>query len=330
VKGIDIPRPFPRLTWDEAMSGYGCDKPDLRFDLKLRDVTEIARKHGGGGAGLVSETLEKGGVIKVLPVPSAHPLSRADVDRLEGQLKQLGSPGLARAKVEAAGWAQAGWARETAPGMRSEIEAACGAKPGDLLLFQFGAAKDVNQWLCALRLALGKKFGLMKDGVFAFCWVTEFPLLEYSEEEKKWTATHHPFTSPRISDLDRLESDPGSVKALAYDVVLNGFELGGGSIRIHDPALQSRMFGALGISREEARAKFGFLLEAFRYGPPPHGGIALGLDRLAMIISGAESLRDVIAFPKTARAVCLMTEAPSAVDPGQLDELGIAARPAKG
>ncbi|MFA6033353.1 MAG: amino acid--tRNA ligase-related protein, partial [Myxococcota bacterium] len=243
---------------------------------------------------------------------------------LEEQVRQLGSKGIARAKLDPAGvWTQAGWAKGITPELKAGIEAACGAKPGDLLLFQFGPVKNVNQWLSNLRLWIGKKAALMKDGEYAFCWVVDFPLLEYSEEEKRYMATHHPFTSPKLDQIGALSTSPGTVKAEAYDVVMNGFELGGGSIRIHDPDLQALIFKTLGISDEEAQLKFGFLMNAFRYGPPPHGGIALGLDRMAMLIAGAESLRDVIAFPKTARAVCLMTEAPSEVDPAQLDELGI-------
>jgi len=322
--GTEIKTPFARLTWDESMRDYGNDKPDLRFDMKLVDLTEIVKKYGGGGAALLVEILGKNGIIKALPVPAKHQLSRSDLDKLEEQIKKLGSKGLARAKIDPTGaWAQAPWAKEMNPELKSEIEKLCGAGKGDLILFQFGAAKVVNQCLSVLRLTLGRKFGLIKEGEFVFAWITDFPLFEYSEEDARYVSSHHPFTCPNYSDLERLETAPGTVKALAYDVVLNGFELGGGSIRIHDPVLQSRIFKALGLSDEDARAKFGFLLDAFKYGPPPHGGIALGLDRFVMILSGAESLRDVIAFPKTARAVCLMTEAPSEVDKKQLEELGI-------
>jgi len=324
VCGIEIAVPFPRLTWDEAVRDFGGDKPDLRFDLKLADLTAPVRIRDGGGVGLFKKAVEAGGIVKALPVRAPNALTRADIDKLEDHVKQLGSKGLARARIDAPGqWSLAPWAKDMDPHLKSEIEHVCAVNPGDVILLQFGPARDVNLYLSVLRQTLARKFGLVKPGIFAFAWITDFPLLEYSDEDQRYVACHHPFTSPRPGDVEKLEAAPGGVKAQAYDIVLNGFELGGGSIRIHDRDLQKRVFAALGIGEAEAEAKFGFLLEAFRYGVPPHGGIALGLDRLAMLMAGADSLRDVIAFPKTARAVDLMTEAPAAVDERQLEELGI-------
>ncbi|MBI5529462.1 MAG: aspartate--tRNA ligase [Deltaproteobacteria bacterium] len=324
VSGVEIPAPFRRLTWDEAVRDYGTDKPDLRFDLRLVDLTVPVRTRDGGGVGLFRKAVEAGGIVKALAVRAPNTLTRTDIDKLEDQVKQLGSKGLARAKIEAPGqWTLAPWAKDMDPHLKAEIEHLCAVNPGDVILLQFGRARDVNLHLASLRQTLARKFGMVKPGEHAFAWITDFPLLEYSEEEQRYVACHHPFTSPRPVDVEKLENAPGAVKAQAYDIVLNGFELGGGSIRIHDRDLQSRVFTALGIGEAEAQSKFGFLLEAFRYGAPPHGGIALGLDRLAMLMAGADSLRDVVAFPKTARAVDLMTEAPAGVDERQLEELRI-------
>ncbi|HET6280359.1 MAG TPA: aspartate--tRNA ligase [Polyangia bacterium] len=326
VHGMTLSLPFPRLTYGEAMSKYGSDKPDLRFDLPLCDVTEAVKRHDGGGVGLLQAAVNQpGGVVKGwrLPAAQASQMSRTDLDKLEEFAKGFGARGLARARVAAGGaWAQSPM-KTISDALRTEINAVAGAEDGDILFFQFGARKLAYAVLGGLRLHLAARFGLVPAGQWKFCWITEFPLFEVSDDGHL-VASHHPFTSPEPADLDRLESDPAQVRARAYDLVLNGNEIAGGSIRIHQSDVQSRVFRALGLSEEDARAKFGFLLEAFKYGPPPHGGIAAGVDRLAMLLCGADSLRDVIAFPKTQKGTDLMTDAPSAVATRQLDELHIA------
>jgi aspartyl-tRNA synthetase len=326
VLGLDIPRPFQRLTYAEAMGLYGSDKPDLRFGLPLCDLTAAVRQLEGGGVGLLQSVIaQPGSVVKGwrLPAAEASKLSRADLDKLEEFAKGFGARGLARARVAAGGaWSQSPMKTIT-DALRAEINAAAGLGEGDLLFLQFGAPKIVNAVLGGLRLHVAHKLGLIPPGQWRFAWVTEFPLFE-TADDGRLVAAHHPFTSPAAADLDRLESDPASVRARAYDLVLNGNEIAGGSIRIHRSDVQARVFRALGLSDDDARAKFGFLLDAFKYGPPPHGGIAAGVDRLAMLLCGAESLRDVIAFPKTQKGTDLLTDAPSAVAPKQLDELHIA------
>jgi aspartyl-tRNA synthetase len=331
VLGVDLVTPFLRLPWTEAMGKYGSDKPDLRFELPLCDVTEAVRKHDGGGVEMFRATLAsaKPGhdapVIKAwrLPAADAGKMSRSELDKLEEFAKGFGARGLARARIGAAGaWTQSPMKTIT-DALRTEINSVAGLQEGDILFLQFGSPKMVNAVLGGLRLHMADKLGLIPKGQWKFAWVTQFPLFERGEDGKL-AAAHHPFTSPTEEDLPRLESDPGSVRARAYDLVLNGNEIAGGSIRIHRPDLQSRVFRAIGLSDEDAKAKFGFLLDAFRYGPPPHGGIAAGVDRLAMLLCGAESLRDVIAFPKTQKGTDLCTDAPSPVSPRQLDELHIA------
>ena len=326
VLGVAIPTPFARLTYADAMSRYGSDKPDLRFDLPLFDLSEAVRKHDGGGVELLRAAVATpANIVKgwKLPAAVAAKMSRADLDKLEEYVKGFGARGLARARVSAGGaWTQSPMKTIT-DALRADINAAASAEEGDLLFFQFGSKKLVNAVLGGLRLHLADKFGLIPKGQWKFAWVTDFPLFEEADGGHM-VAAHHPFTSPFPEDLERLESEPASVRARAYDLVLNGNEIAGGSIRIHQSDVQARVFRALGLSEEDARAKFGFLLEAFRYGPPPHGGIAAGLDRLAMLLCGADSLRDVIAFPKTQKGTDLLTEAPSAVSRKQLDELHIA------
>ena len=332
VLGQEITTPFPRMSHAEATGSYGSDKPDLRFGLPLTDLTEAVRKHQGGGVEMLRAALaaRPDAVVKAWRLPALHAsrLARSAVDKLEDFAKGFGARGLARARIGPDGtWTQSP-IKNMSEELRREITQLAGLGEGDLLFLQFGARKLANTVLGALRLHLAGQLGLIPQNgqdAWKFCWITEFPLFEESEGEGgKLVAAHHPFTSPVADDLGRLESDPASVRARAYDLVLNGNEIAGGSIRIHDPLVQSRVFQAIGLSEEDARAKFGFLLDAFKHGPPPHGGIAAGLDRLAMLLCGGESLRDVIAFPKTQKGTDLCTEAPSAVSPKQLDELHLA------
>jgi len=328
ILGITLERPFQRLSYADAMARYGSDKPDLRFDLPLYDLTDAVRRHQGGGVELLRATVATPGhIVKGWKLPAAvaeaAKVSRADFDKLEEYVKGFGARGLARARVGADGtWTQSPMKTMT-DALRAEINAAADAREGDLLFFQFGSKKLVNAVLGGLRLHLATKYNLVPKGQWRFAWITDFPLFEESEGGHI-VAAHHPFTSPVPEDLERLETDPASVRARAYDLVLNGNEIAGGSIRIHRPDLQARVFRALGLSEDDAKAKFGFLLEAFKFGPPPHGGIAAGVDRLAMLMCGAESLRDVIAFPKTQKGTDLLTDAPSSVSARQLDELHIA------
>ena len=318
VLDIDIPRPFPRVSFDEAMLRYGSDKPDLRIDLELADVTEAAR---GSGFQIFEKAVAAGGIVKCLRVPDGDRLSRSALDALTDLAKPYGAKGIAFARVQEGGTWQAPFAKAFSDAAREVMNRAAGARPGDVLLFCADKPKVVNAALGAIRLHIGQKLGMVKQD-WRFCWTTDMPMFEQAESGE-WMAAHHPFTSPRMSDLEFLETDPGRCRARAYDCVLNGNELAGGSIRIHQPEVQSKLFHAIGLGEEEARQKFGFLLDAFKYGPPPHGGIAIGLDRLAMLICGADSLRDVIAFPKTQKGTDLMTDAPSPVSPKQLEDLHI-------
>src|SRR5690606_36019713 len=310
---VEIPTPFPRMEFDVSMAKYGNDKPDLRFGLEHVVLTDLIREHGeAGGVPLMTSAGEAGGVVKAMVVPPDKPLSRAGSDKLEELAKGMGAKGLARAKVGANGeWTQSPLSKTITDALRVAINEAVGAQAGDLILFQFGRASMVHTVMANLRLHLGKKLGYIPEygpgGAWNFLWVVNPPLFEYDEDAKTWAAAHHAFTRPHDEDVAFLSSDPGRVKCHRYDVVLNGFEIGGGSIRLHDPKVQAEVFRALGIEDEEARNKFGFLLDALKYGAPPHGGIALGMDRLAMLLTGAESLRDVIPFPKTQRGTDLLT-----------------------
>jgi len=311
--------PFRRLTYREAMNRYGSDKPDLRFGVELHDVGPIVH---GSGFTVFDRTLDQHGAVKGLNATGCAKLSRRELDEWTQEAIGWGAKGLAWIKVTADGY-ESPIAKFLSADRLHRLRAEFDAKPGDLLLFVADTEAVALGVLGQLRLKVGALLGKLDQsgGEMAFCWVTDFPLLARDEDGKRLVAMHHPFTRPVDDDLQWLDSEPLRVRAQAYDLVLNGSELGGGSLRIYQRELQQRMFGVLGISPERAAERFGFLLDAFEYGAPPHGGIALGLDRLVMILAGAESLREVIAFPKTQRAVCPLTDAPSEIDQQQLDEL---------
>jgi aspartyl-tRNA synthetase len=344
VLGIDLHEyypsgRFPQMPYAESMCSYGNDKPDRRFDMPHVDLTDLVIEHDGGGIPFFKEIADKfksgryrrdlpAEIVKALRVPKSSNLSRTEADKLEDFVKGMGARGLARAKIDAqGGWTQSPLAKTVTPSLREAINLATGAQEGDILLFQFGKESTVQTVLANLRVHLAKKAGLIPEvghgGKFNFLWVVDPPLFEYDDEHQRWAAAHHAFTRPHDACLAALETDPGKVLCHRYDLVLNGFELGGGSIRLHDPTVQAKVFRALGISDEEARQKFGFLLDALRFGAPPHGGIAIGMDRLAMLLSGSDSLRDVIPFPKTQKGSDLMTDAPSPAAADQLAELRI-------
>lgn len=322
--GLEIPTPFPTLTYDEAMDRYGVDKPDTRFGLELVDLTSVVREAKGGGVPFFAQALEDGGIVKVLRLPGGGGMSRTEIDKLEDVAKSFGAKGLARARIAAGGeWTQSPLTKLITPELRQTINETAEAAEGDVLLFQFGKAREVNGVLGQMRVQLGKRLGLIPAGRHDLLWVVDFPLFEYSEEERTYAAAHHPFTAPLPEDLPYLLTEPERVRSRAYDLVLDGNEVAGGSIRIHDAEVQAKVFEALGIEKDEQQNKFGFLLEALRYGAPPHGGIAVGLDRLAMILSQAESIREVIPFPKTQRGTDPMTGAPGDVSEEQLRELHV-------
>jgi aspartyl-tRNA synthetase len=320
VKDVDVTLPLPRMTYDEAMSRFGSDKPDTRFGLELVDLSEILKN---SGFKVFAGAISSGGQVKAINVKgSAERYSRKDIDGLTEFAAVYGAKGLAWLKAEAEGL-KGPISKFLTEEEQKHIQAALGVETGDLLLFVADKKSVVADSLGALRIKLGKELDLIDQSKFNFLWVTDWPLLEYSEEDGRYYAAHHPFTMPFREDLELLDTDPGKVRAQAYDIVLNGYELGGGSLRIFERPIQEKMFSILGFSEQEAKDQFGFLLEAFEYGTPPHGGIALGLDRLVMLLAGSTNLRDTIAFPKTASASCLLTEAPSMVSPAQLKELNL-------
>ena len=318
VKGLDIPRPFPRLSYEEAMGRYGSDKPDTRFEMELIPLNHVV---ANCGFSVFASTVEAGNEVKALCVKgAAERFSRKDIDKLTDFVKKYKAKGLAWVKVVEEGF-NGPIAKFFNEDEVASIKAATNAEIGDLLLFVADTKAVVADCLGALRLA--KELGLIDESKFNFLWVIDWPLFEYDEEAGRFFAAHHPFTMPSLDTLDTFDTDSHNAKAQAYDIVLNGYELGGGSLRIYRPDVQSRMFETLGFTKEEAEEQFGFLMNAFKYGTPPHGGLALGLDRIAMILTGSQSLRDVIAFPKNASATCPMTEAPGRVSEAQLTELHI-------
>jgi aspartyl-tRNA synthetase len=346
VLGVDLKElypsgRFPQMPFEESMGHYGNDKPDLRFGMPHTDLTGVVIDHKGGGIPFFTDIAEKFAsgryrrdlpteIVKAMRVPQEHAqkLSRTEVDKLEDFVKGMGAKGLARAKIDKEGaWTQSPLAKNITKEMRDAINEKVGAKEGDLLFFQFGKESSVQTVMANLRVHLGKRLGLIPEsghgGKWNFLWVVNPPLFEYDEDKKTWAAAHHAFTRPHDECVELLEKDPGKVLCYRYDLVLNGFEIGGGSIRLHDPDVQAKVFRALGIKDDDARQKFGFLLDALKYGAPPHGGIAIGMDRLAMLLSGSDSLRDVIPFPKTQKGTDLMTDAPSFAAPEQLQEVHV-------
>jgi aspartyl-tRNA synthetase len=321
--GVEPPRPFPRMAYAEAMDRFGTDRPDTRFALELRDGGEAAQ---GTGFAVFDNALESGGAVRGIAVPGGADASRKKIDRWTEWVRESGARGLVWIKIDGEKLTSSAL-KVLGPERCRELAQAVGAGEGDAVLFVADSRETCNRALGELRIKIAAERSLIPEGRWDLRWIEQFPLLEWSEEERRWLAIHHPFTAPRWEDLDALESSPGRVLAQAYDLVLNGTEIGGGSIRIHNKEIQERVFRALRIDAEEAQAKFGFLLGALQAGAPPHGGIALGFDRVAAMLTGSESIRDVIAFPKTTSASCLMTRSPSPVDEPQLRELGLDLRP---
>ena len=320
VLGIDVKLPIERITWQEAMDRFGSDKPDMRFGMELHDVSDIVKNCGFS---VFTGALEAGGSVRGINAEGQGSMPRKKIDKLVEFAKGYGAKGLAYIAIAEDGTRKSSFAKFMTDEEMDALVAAMDGKAGDLLLFAADKKKLVYDVLGALRLELAKQMDLLDKNEYRFVWVTEFPLLEWSEEENRFTAMHHPFTMPMDEDIPLLDTDPGAVRAKAYDIVLNGNEIGGGSVRIHQDDIQERMFKELGFTPEAAHEQFGFLLDAFKYGVPPHAGLAYGLDRLVMLIAKVDSIRDVIAFPKVKDASCLMTQAPQRVSEAQLDELGL-------
>ena len=318
--GVDVPLPIPRMTWQEAMDRFGSDKPDTRFGMELVDVSETV---AGCGFGVFTGALENGSSVRGINAKGQGAMPRKKIDKLVSFAKDYGAKGLAYLAVNEDGTYKSSFAKFMTEEELAALVEKMGGEPGDLLLFAADKNKVVWDVLGALRLELARQLELLDKNRYNFLWVTEFPLLEWSDEENRFMAMHHPFTMPMEEDWDKIDSDPGAVRAKAYDIVLNGTELGGGSVRIHQDDIQEKMLEVLGFTKEQAHEQFGFLLDAFKYGVPPHAGLAYGLDRMVMLMMQCDSIRDVIAFPKVKDASCLMSHAPSPVDEKQLEELGI-------
>jgi aspartyl-tRNA synthetase len=320
ILDLDIQLPIQRMTWQEAMDRFGSDKPDLRFGMELKDISEIVKDCGFG---VFTGALENGGSVRGINATGQGAMPRKKIDALVEFAKTYGAKGLAYIAINEDGSYKSSFAKFMTEEEMNNIVAALDGKPGDLLLFAADKNKVVWDTLGALRCHLAEQMGILDKNEYRFVWITEFPLLEWSEEQGRYTAMHHPFTMPMEEDLQYIDTEPGRVRAKAYDIVLNGNEIGGGSVRIHQDDIQEKMFECLGFTKEQAHERFGFLLDAFKYGVPPHAGLAYGLDRLVMLMAKQDSIRDVIAFPKVKDASCLMTNAPDVVDAQQLEELGI-------
>ena len=321
VLGVEVSLPIPRMTWQEAMDRYGSDKPDTRFGMELTDVTETVKDFDFV---VFKGAVENGGSVRGINVKGQGGMPRKKIDKLVSFAKDYGAKGLAYIAIQEDGSFKSSFAKFMTEEQSKNLIDAMAGEAGDLLLFAADKNKVVWDVLGALRVELAKQLELLDKNEYRFVWITEFPLLEWSEEQNRYTAMHHPFTMPMEEDLQYLDSDPGRVRAKAYDITLNGNEIGGGSIRIFQNEIQEKMFEVLGFTKEQAHSQFGFLLDAFRYGVPPHAGLAYGLDRMVMLMAKEDSIRDVIAFPKIKDASCLMTDAPGEVDEKQLLELGLA------
>ena len=320
ILGVEIPQPIPRMTWQEAMDRFGSDKPDMRFDMELKNVSDVVKNCEFA---VFKGALENGGTVRGINAKGQGTMARKKIDALVEFAKGYGAKGLAYVAIQPDNTRKSSFAKFMTEEQMDSLVAAMEGEAGDLLLFAADQNKVVWDVLGNLRLELARQQGLLKKDDYRFLWVTEFPLLEYSKEQERFVAMHHPFTMPMEEDWHLIDTDPGAVRAKAYDIVLNGTELGGGSVRIHQNDIQSKMFEVLGFTQEQAQEQFGFLLNAFKYGVPPHAGLAYGFDRLAMLMSGCDNIREVIAFPKVKDASCLMCEAPAAVDGKQLEELGM-------